>query len=261
MSVVAVQPRASFLATLAHELRNPVCALETSSELLSRDFELLSSDEVRTMVSAIHRRAIWLHDLLENLLCAATGRDGQLQMQRRAFDMRDLIADVWPVLEPLLMQKGQRLRITAGHAVPIVAADARRLGQVLVNLVTNASKYSAAKTKIDLSIRVRRGWVRVTVADRGQGIAKERVSGLFQPYERAGRTDGEGVGIGLSIVKLIIDAHEGRLGAEPRRGGGTAFWFEIAPLVDTGATPTVSQVPELTDGNGEKYFGWERRLG
>jgi len=234
MSVVAVQAPASFLATVAHELRNPVCALETSSELLSRDFELLSSAEVRAMVSAIHRRAIWLHDLVENLLCAATARDGQLRMQKRPFDVRELLADVRPILEPLVARKEQRLRTASGHAVPIVAADARRLGQALVNLVTNASKYSSAGTTIDLSIRVRKGWVRVSVADRGQGIEKDRLTGLFEPYNRAGRIDGDGVGIGLSIVKLIVDAHEGRLGVASRRGGGTTFWFEIAPLVTTG---------------------------
>jgi signal transduction histidine kinase len=236
MSVVAVQAApASFLATVAHELRNPVCALETSSELLSRDFELLSSTEVRAMVAAIHRRAIWLHDLVENLLCAATARDGQLRMQKRPFDLRELLDEARPILEPLLARKDQRLRIATGHVVPIVAADARRLGQALVNLVTNASKYSPAGTTIDLSIRLRKGWVRASVADRGQGIEKDRLAGLFEPYNRAGRTDGDGVGIGLSIVKLIVDAHEGRLGVVSRRGGGTTFWFELAPLVGAGS--------------------------
>lgn len=235
MSVVAVQAPASFLATVAHELRNPVAAMETSSELLARDFELLSSTEVRAMIAAIHRRAIWLHDLVENLLCAATARDGQFRMQRRPFDVRELLADARPILEPLLARKEQRLRIATGRTVPIVAADARRLGQALVNLVTNASKYSPVGTTIDLSIRERKGWVRVSVADRGQGIARDRLSGLFEPYNRAGRTDGDGVGIGLSIVKLIVDGHEGRLGVASRRGGGTTFWFEIAPPASTGA--------------------------
>ena len=77
MSVITVQPRPAFLATVAHELRGPLTALETASEVLDRDFEVLDPQQMRAMISSIHRRALWLRGLMENLLCTATIRDGQ----------------------------------------------------------------------------------------------------------------------------------------------------------------------------------------
>src|SRR5205085_7853045 len=111
-----------------------------------------------------------------------------------------------------------------------VLADSRRLGQVLINLILNASKFGAANTSIDVTVSVRGNAVRVAVADRGPGVAPEQAQRLFEPYYRAPATAGsgkDGVGLGLSIVKSIIEAHGGLVGVESRRGGGARFWFSV----------------------------------
>jgi two-component system sensor histidine kinase KdpD len=218
------------LATIAHELRGPLHALATSSELLAEDFLQLNPEQVKSMLEAMHRRTVWLQGLVENLLCAATIREGRLQLHRQPLGVLDLLADVEAVVQPLLAQRGQSLRVRLAQNLPNLIADSRRLGQVLVNLILNASKFSASNTIIDLHVSSRNGAVRMSVADRGPGVSIEQSQRLFEPYYRAPATGGlskDGVGLGLSIVKSIVEAHGGRVGVESRRGGGARFWFSV----------------------------------
>ncbi len=225
----------SVLAAVAHEIRGPVTALATSSELLVDDLELLDQDQVRGMVSAIHRRALYLQGLVENLLCAGLIRQGSLTLRPQTIDLADLLADTRTVVEPLLSRRQQTLRMRLQRGVPAVLGDFRRLGQVLTNLVLNASKFAEPGTAVDVTVTAAGDRVRVSVADRGPGLPTGEAGRLFEPYYRAQevRTSGtEGVGLGLSIVKSIVEAHAGRVGAEARRGGGARFWFEL-PLTVT----------------------------
>jgi two-component system sensor histidine kinase KdpD len=216
------------LATVAHELRGPLTALATSSEILAEDFSHLDPEQVKSMLGAMHRRTLWLQGLVENLLCAATIREGRLQLNCQPLDIADIVEEVGAVVGPLLEQRGQQLRVRIASDVTEVVVDSRRLGQVLVNLILNASKFAPPETCIDLTIAMRDGAVRVSVADRGPGISPEQATRLFEPYYRAPATAGsgkDGVGLGLSIVKSIVEAHNGQVGVESRRGGGARFWF------------------------------------
>jgi signal transduction histidine kinase len=236
------------LAAVAHELRGPLTALATSSELLAEDFLHLDPEQVKSMLGAMHRRTLWLQGLVENLLCAATIREGRLHLYRQSLSLSDLLADVDAVVDPLLAQRGQRLRMRLANRLPEVLADSRRLGQVLINLILNASKFGAANTTIDVSIAIRDGSVRVSVADRGPGVAADEAHRLFEAYYRAAATAGsgkDGVGLGLSIVKSIVEAHGGLVGVESRRGGGARFWFSI-PTVSSSAGRAASTKPHLS---------------
>ena len=234
------------LATVAHELRGPLTALATSSELLAEDFGHLQPEQIKNMLEAMHRRTLWLQGLVENLLCAATIREGGLQLHRQSLSVSDVLADVEAVVDPLLAQRNQRLRVRVASRLPEVLADCRRLGQVLVNLILNASKFSPLGTSVDVSIGLRHGSVHVSVADRGPGVPPELGERLFEPYYRAPGTSAnakDGVGLGLSIVKSIVEAHGGHVGVESRRGGGARFSFSI-PCVGraTAATPHLTIV-------------------
>ncbi len=224
------------LATVAHELRGPLTALAQSSELLAEDFLSLDPEQIKSMLGAMHRRTLWLQGLVENLLCAATLREGRLSLFRQSLSLTDLFADVDAVVGPILAQRGQRLRVRLHRPLPEVLADSRRLGQVLINLILNASKFGAADTPIDVTISAREGAVRVSVADRGPGVPADQVDRLFQPYYRAPSTADtvkDGVGLGLSIVKSIVEAHGGCVGIESRRGGGARFWFSLPTVART----------------------------
>jgi K+-sensing histidine kinase KdpD len=218
------------LATVAHELRGPLTALAQSSELLAEDFLLLEPDQIKSMLGAMHRRTLWLQGLVENLLCAATIREGRLQLYRQSLSLSDLLEDMEAVVGPILAQRGQPLRVRMSQRLPEVLADSRRLGQVLINLILNASKFGAPNTPIDVTISTRNDAVRVAVADRGPGVSMDQADNLFQPYYRAlaTATSGkDGVGLGLSIVKSVVEAHGGDVGVANRRGGGARFWFSI----------------------------------
>jgi signal transduction histidine kinase len=233
------QHELTVMATIAHELRGPLTALATSSELLAEDFLHLDPEQVKSMLGAMHRRTLWLQGLVENLLCAATIREGRLQLYRQSLSLSDLLADVDAVVGPLLAQRGQRLRVRFGRAVPEVLGDSRRLSQVLVNLILNASKFGAANSPIDLTIVCQADAVHLSVGDRGPGVSAEHTHRLFEPYYRdpASADSGkDGVGLGLSIVKSIVEAHGGLVGVESRRGGGARFWFTV-PTVGRAASP------------------------
>jgi two-component system sensor histidine kinase KdpD len=223
----------ALLASLTHELRTPVAALATGSELLLDDLDRLSHDELRHIVQAVHRGAMWLQGLVENVLFAATLAEGAARIYPRPLDLVELIYDICPVVEPLMRQRGQRLRVADRLGGARVLADSRRMGQVLINLIGNASKYSGAGTTIDVRASRTAAGVRLTVADRGPGLPPGPVERLFGVYTRgsaSGPSGIEGAGLGLAIVRSITELHGGTAGASRRRGGGAQFWVELPAL-------------------------------
>jgi signal transduction histidine kinase len=218
---------------VAHELRGPLMALATSSELLVEDFEGLAPAQVREMVAGIHSRAIWLQGLVENLLLAATVQEGRLHLHIQPTNLMEVVTEVQQVVQPLLQRRSQHLRVRGRGRLPEVPADSRRIGQVLVNLVLNASKFSPPGTDVEVTL-IRRGeHIHVAVLDRGPGLPAGMAERLFEPFYRAPTAEQsgqEGIGLGLAIVKSIVEHHGGRCGAENRPDGGARFWFEL-PLL------------------------------
>ena len=200
----------SLLSAVAHDLRTPIAALAMSAELLAEDVDALDPGQIRGMVAGIHRQALWLQGLVENLLCATVLGEGRFEIHPQPIMLAEVLQEVRPVVEPLLAQKGQRLRVSAGRANREVSVDWRRIGQVLVNLITNASKYAPRDTVVDVIASTRGPLVRVTVADRGPGLPPGSGGGrLFEPFHRGAkdkRSGKEGVGLGLAIVRAIVEA-------------------------------------------------------
>ncbi len=218
------------LATAAHEIRSAVAAMTTSSELLLVDAETVGNARVRRLLTLMHRRAFWLQSLVENMLCAAATREGKLPLRMEPTDLGEVVAYVQNVSEPLLSQRHQRLRVRLATPLPVVVADGLRLGQALVNLILNASKFAAEGTTVDLRVTAKRDAVRVCVSDRGPGIMEEQKSRLFDAFFRGSSSTtarADGLGLGLAIVKAIVMGHGGQVGVENRAGGGALFWFEI----------------------------------
>lgn len=208
---------------VAHELRAPLSALAAASEILERDFLSIDRQQLREMVGTIRARTLGLHALLENLLCAGSISNGRFAVHPRRADLRDIYFETSALVMPLLARREQELR--GPRRSMIVRADDRRLIQALVNLIANASKFAPAGTAIEVSFGRRADRVRVTVADRGTGF-NGSARALFDPFQQGGAAS-SGVGLGLSIVRAIVEAHGGTVGARNRRGGGARFWFEL----------------------------------
>jgi len=216
------------LSTIAHDLRSPLAALMTTAELLVTDLDSLNGQQIRELVTTLRRGTLTLHGLLENLLCASAADAGRLAVHPEPLDLRAAVGEVQSVLAPLLQRKAQPLRLSARAGRLAVLADRRRLDQVLLNLLTNASKFSPPGRPIDISLRARGACVRLTVADRGPGLPPGPAAALFEPFTRAAASRRiDGTGLGLAIVRAIVAAHGGRCGAQNRQGGGACFWVEL----------------------------------
>ena len=134
-------------------------------------------------------------------------------------------------MQPLLSKHSQRLTVELPASIPVVQADPRRTVQVVVNLLSNASKYGPINAEIIIGVSIAHGWVRVTVSDEGPGIAAERRADLFERFaasEGASSSRQAGFGLGLSVVKAIVEGHNGQVGVDDRPGGGCRILVHIA---------------------------------
>jgi len=230
------QLRSYFLASITHEFRTPLSALNASVEFLLDEIDHLSKDEIKDLLRSIHLSSTGLQTLIENLLESINIEAGRVTVRLRQIDLEDVVEEAVRVVRPLLSRRQQQLAICCPSWLPQVQGDPTRLQQALVNLLSNASKYGPMEQSIDLSIELLSGgFVRISVADRGPGISPSDREKLFHRFVRLD-TPGSaqyGVGLGLSVVKAIIEEHGGAVGVDARPGGGSIFWFTI-PVEDTG---------------------------
>lgn len=223
-----------FLANIAHEFRTPLSALAASTELLLDGASELSQAELRELLVALHLGVLNLQTLVDNLLESASIEAGRFRVYPRPSDLGEIIAEAMRTMQPLVHKRGQRLAVDLPAAIPVVQADARRVAQVLINLLSNASKYGPDHADIAVSATTGDGRVRVSVADRGPGIPSHYRKSLFRRFvpPAPGSDKAQyGTGLGLSVVKAIVEAHGGEVGVDDRPGGGAIFWFTI-PLVE-----------------------------
>jgi PAS domain S-box-containing protein len=224
-----------FLSNIAHEFRTPLSALAASVELLLDQAADLSPAELQELLSSLHLGVLGLQTLIDNLLESASIEAGRFRVSPRPANLADIIAEVTRTLQPLLARRCQVLKVELPVSLPQVQADPRRTGQVLINLLSNASKYSPDATEVTLSAAVENGWVRVMVVDRGPGISEEFRRDLFRRFmdDRAVHSQNHaqaGTGLGLSVVKAVVEAQGGQVGVANRPDGGAVFWFTL-PLV------------------------------
>jgi K+-sensing histidine kinase KdpD len=221
--------RSYFLANISHEFRTPLSALKASVELLLDGLGTFTQDESLELARSIHFSVTALQTLVDNLLESVSIEAGRFRIRRRATDVGQLIADATVLMKPLLERRNQRLIIHIPDALPVLSVDPMRLTQVLVNLLSNASKYGPTDEPIELNAVLTDGAVRISVTDRGSGVPAEEKGSLFHRFIRLGAKDNTqyGIGLGLSVVKTIVESHGGAVGLDDRPGGGSVFWFTI----------------------------------
>jgi PAS domain S-box-containing protein len=227
-----------FLANITHEFRTPLSALAASAELLLDQAPTLSRQELGELLGALHLSILRLQTLIDNLLESARLEAGRFDVYPHVADLGQIIADATHIMQPLLAKYDQRLVLELPATIPSARVDSRRTVQVLVNLLSNAIRYSPDDTEITIGVSAADSWARIIVADRGPGVPEGYQSDLFRPFVHPAPQDSEsrhGAGLGLSVAKAIIEAHGGEVGVEDRPGGGSVFWFTL-PLVDDYAT-------------------------
>jgi signal transduction histidine kinase/HAMP domain-containing protein len=219
-----------FIINLAHELRSPLASLRTSIELIIEDYGVMSKRDMGVMLRTLQKSSIKFQTLVENLIEVGNIQASHFRVKPVPTTIDDVIRDAVNHMNPLLQAKGQRLELKF-EAEPklIVMADRRRVLQVLINLITNASKYGPEDQPIILSSCRDSGFVFLGVTDRGPGIPPEEQKGLFQRFFRTklAEEEGAGIGLGLALTKEIVEAHGGTVGLTSTPGQGTTFWFSL----------------------------------
>ena len=211
----------------AHELRNPVTALENVLDLLATDAATLSAVEFKRLLDLAARTAERLSELTEGLLNAATIRTGNLQISLEPCSLAILVDFALDSVGLMLDARSQTVK-REGDIGLWVLADHRFGPRVLANLIANASKYSPRGATIRVAAQAQDAEVLVRVVDQGQGILPEQIERLFERYYRAKPANEEpGIGLGLAIAQGIVQAHGGRIGVESELGKGTTVWFTL----------------------------------
>ncbi len=221
--------RLNFLANVAHEFRTPLSGIAATSEILDEEGTMLTPNELRELVETIQLSTLHLQTLVENLLESTTIEAGCFQVHRRPINLHDVIEDTSELMSPLLKRRKQKLIMSVPDKLPRVWADANRLVQVLVNLLSNASKFSPMNGKIEMKVAQDPEWVTFAVLDSGPGLPTNRFADLFKRFVTASQSHDTqyGIGLGLSVVKSIVEMHGGQVGAENLPQGGAKVWFTI----------------------------------
>jgi signal transduction histidine kinase len=221
--------RAQFINVLAHELRTPLTPLVVSLDM-ARDMLSSEPDSVRfKLLSNAMNSADSLRSRLEELLDLARFSRGTFSLKLQLIEPGVYFETLGLRYKPVLDQKGQTLKMEIAASLPQIKADPSRLEQVIINLLSNASKYSPDNSRITFRVKQEGSHLRVEVQDQGIGIPPEEISKIFLPYHRAeqDRQVYPGIGLGLAVCSQIIQAHGGRIWVESQRGQGSTFMFTI----------------------------------
>jgi PAS domain S-box-containing protein len=217
-----------FLAMLAHELRNPLSPIGTASELLART--VMHDERAQTAIGMIKRQVAQLTRLVDDLLDVSRITQGRIQLQMRPIDIATVIAQGVETLEPQLREKNHQLSVLTSSYEPLyVMGDFARLVQCVGNIITNAVKYTEPGGQISIRTGGDRDSVRIEISDDGPGISAEllpRVFDLFVQSERTLDRSQGGLGVGLAVVKRLVQMHDGEVYARSE-GLGRGASFEI----------------------------------
>jgi signal transduction histidine kinase/CheY-like chemotaxis protein len=227
--------KTEFLATLAHELRNPLAPLRTGLELI----QLTGGKPPPKVFDMMDRQLHQLVHLIDDLLDIARINSGKVQLKRERIALRDAIANAVDTALPLIEAAGHQLDTSVPDQELLLHADPVRLAQVFSNLLTNAAKYTPGGGRIGITVAHDERSVRVAVTDTGIGIPADALPGVFDMFSQVSRNMGRaqgGLGIGLSLVRSLVEMHGGAVHAEsPGEGKGSTFVVEL-PLATGGAT-------------------------
>lgn len=228
----ADQRKDDFLATLAHELRNPLAPIRSAVEILRAVGGL--PEMAAQGRDVIDRQVRHLTRLVDDLLDVSRISRGKIRLHLAPVDLRPVIEQAIETSRPLITARGHRLEVSFPDEVLRVEADADRLAQVAANLLNNAAKYTSQPGEIRLDVRAEDGTAVIRVRDTGLGIAAEQLTRIFEPFAQVDQTEEQrmgGLGIGLSLVRSLVEMHGGTVTASSEGPGkGSEFVVRLPRL-------------------------------
>lgn len=244
----ANKAKSEFLSRMSHKLRTPMNAILGFAQLL--ELTPLTEKQLKNL-EYILKGGQHLLSLINEILDLSKIEAGKIKMKVEPIDLNEILEETIQTVQPFLIKKSIHLINNQSESL-FVLADWQRLKQIFLNILNNAIKYNKANGKIEISqfevLDSEHSKVRIEIRDTGKGIRKEDFPKLFEPFERIGAemTETEGTGLGLAVVKKLLELMQGEVGVESVLGQGSTFWIEL-PLALNQSQPT--SVNSITGNN------------
>lgn len=224
----AVRDREEILATVAHDLRNPLAGIMMGAAVAERSALALAGGEpVRQLAASLVDMSRRMSGMVDDLLAVAVATVGGASMLKLGqASAAGLLARAAEAARPLLAREGLELEVDVTGELPQVSADADRILRVFANLLDNALKFTSPPGRITLAAESTAGGVRFSVANSGEALSHEALGAMFKPFWQAG-CDRRGAGLGLSICRFVVEAHGGSIWAEPAAGQRVRVCFVL----------------------------------
>ncbi len=233
--------RSSLLSSVSHDLRTPLGVITGATGTLLQHEQYLAPEARRDLLQSAHEEAERLNRLVGNLLDMTKLSSGTLHPNKEWHPLDEVVGVALDRVAPRL--DGREITVELPFELPPLPIDAVLIGQVLINLLENAIKYTPSGTPLQISACATTSAVEITVADRGPGIPLSERAHVFDKFYRIepNRSDG-GAGLGLAICRGVVESHGGRIWVDDREGGGAVFRFSV-PLGDPPAIDAPVLVP------------------
>jgi len=231
MAEKASLSKSNFLSSMSHELRSPLNAILGFAQLMESDSPPPTAGQ-KASINQILQAGWYLLELINEILDLAVIESGKLSLSLEPVSLAEVILACQDMIEPQCKKRGIKLTLPKLDVPYFVFADRTRLKQVLINLLSNAIKYNREHGTIEVEVKCITSTperMRISIKDRGEGLSPEKLTQLFQPFNRLGQESSaeEGTGIGLVMSKRLVELMEGVIGVESTVGVGSVFWFEL----------------------------------
>jgi signal transduction histidine kinase/ActR/RegA family two-component response regulator len=242
--------KSAFLSSMSHELRTPLNAILGFAQLMESGSPMPTPSQKRS-IAQILKAGWYLLELINEVLDLALIESGKLSLSVESVSLAEVMQECETMVEAQALKRGINVSFPRFDIDYLVKVDRTRLKQALINLLTNAIKYNCVGGTVVVACIVNNpGRIRICVEDSGEGLSREQIAQLFQPFNRLGQEMGgpEGTGIGLVTAKRLIELMDGNIGVESTVGKGSVFWIELnltnerQHVIDTADSVTIVPV-------------------
>jgi two-component system phosphate regulon sensor histidine kinase PhoR len=248
--------KVDFVSMAAHELRTPLTAIRGYTSLLQMHYATQLDAPAKELLTRLLVSTTNLTNLIDNLLSVSRIERNNLTVETKPIDLSIIAKDIFLSFEQQAQTKKQHFNLNIPDKLPLVMADPFRIGQVFINLISNALNYTPEAGAIIVSIFNKASYIEVSVQDTGEGIPKDALPRLFTKFFRVSGSleqGSKGTGLGLYITKSIVELHKGKIWAESTVGKGSTFTFTIPTATPDQLThqEQYKDNPFLTGKNGQ----------